>query len=92
MVANLYVNKTASTATTNKQENSNAQMDTTPAPEEDDDQQQQAKRKQSTEKSVKKVKRKRPLDSEVANDVDGNYYRTFSCFFFIEQRETKSIY
>lgn len=73
MVASLYVNKTASTATS-KQDNSNVQMETSAKPEEE---QQQAKRKQSSEKSVKKVKRKRPIDSSPSNDIEGNNHQRF---------------
>ncbi|CAF5194611.1 unnamed protein product, partial [Rotaria magnacalcarata] len=52
MVSNLY----ASNVGASSQGNSNVQMETSTKPEEE----QQAKRKQTTEKSVKKVKRKKP--------------------------------
>jgi hypothetical protein len=70
MVANLYVNKTG--ASSSSQGNSNIQMETSPKPEEE----QQAKRKLSSEKSLKKVKRKRPTESSFTNDIDGiiNYH------------------
>jgi hypothetical protein len=67
MVANLYVNKTGTPSSS--QGNSNIQMETSPKPGEE--QQQQTKRKQSNEKSVKKVKRKRPIESTFTNDIDG---------------------
>ena len=66
MVANLYVNKTGASSSTT-QSNTNVQMDTSPKPEDE----QQTKRKQSTEKSVKKVKRKKPTESTMSNDIDG---------------------
>ena len=36
------------------------------------DEEQQTKRKQSGEKSVKKIKRKKPADSTFTDDVEGN--------------------
>jgi hypothetical protein len=36
------------------------------------EEEQQTKRKQSSEKSMKKVKRKRPTESTFSNDIDGN--------------------
>ncbi|CAF3236168.1 unnamed protein product [Rotaria socialis] len=63
MVSNLY----ASNIGASSQGNSNVQMETSTKPEEE----QQAKRKQTTEKSAKKVKRKRPAESTLTNDVDG---------------------
>ncbi len=64
MVANLYVNKTG--ASSSAQGNTNVQIETSLKPEE-----QSTKRKQSSEKSVKKVKRKRPTESTLSNDVEG---------------------
>ena len=74
MVANLYVNKTG-TSTTTTQENSNVPMDTTSK----DEKEQQTKRKQSGEKSVKKIKRQRPTESSVSNDVEGIKKSRFCC-------------
>ncbi len=62
MVSNLYVNKTGASSS-----NTNVQMETSPKLENE----QQTKRKQSNEKSVKKVKRKKPTESTVSNDIDG---------------------
>jgi hypothetical protein len=66
MVANLYTNNTGPSSSA--QGNSNVQMDTTAK----SDEEQQTKRKQSSEKSVKKIKRKKPADSTFTDDVDGN--------------------
>ena len=68
MVASLYVNKTAPSSSA--QSTTNAQMETSPKPEDE----QQTKRKQSTEKSVKKVKRKKQTESTVSNDIDGRIH------------------
>ncbi|CAF0753439.1 unnamed protein product [Rotaria sordida] len=65
MVANLYVNNIG--ASSSSQKNSNVQMETPTKSEEE----QQTKRKQSNEKSVKQVKRKKPTESTVTNDIDG---------------------
>jgi hypothetical protein len=65
MVANLYVNKTG--ASSSAQGNTNVQIESSVKPEEE----QSTKRKQSSEKSVKKVKRKRPTESTLSNDVEG---------------------
>ncbi|CAF3344919.1 unnamed protein product [Rotaria sp. Silwood1] len=65
MVANLYANNTGASSTS--QGNSNVPMETATKPEEE----QQTKRKQSNEKSLKKVKRKKPGESTVTNDIDG---------------------
>ncbi|CAF2703281.1 unnamed protein product [Rotaria sp. Silwood2] len=65
MVANLYANNTG--ASSSLQGNSLVQMETSTKPEEE----QQAKRKQSNEKSIKKIKRKKPVESADTNDIDG---------------------
>jgi hypothetical protein len=71
MVSNLYVNKTG--ASSSIQNNTNVQMETSPKPEDE----QQTKRKQSTEKLVKRVKRKRPTESTMSNDIDGRIHLFF---------------
>jgi hypothetical protein len=65
MVANLYANNTG--ASSFSQGNSNIQMNISEKSEEE----QQAKRKQSNEKSTKKVKRKKPTESTLTDDIDG---------------------
>jgi hypothetical protein len=65
MVANLYANKTGTASSS--QGNSNIQIETLSKPEEE----QPTKRKQSNEKSLKKVKRQRPTESTLTNDIDG---------------------
>lgn len=67
MVANLYVNKTVASSSS-AQGDANVQMETSPKKPEEE---QQTKRKQSSEKSVKKVKRSRPTESSLGNDIDG---------------------
>ena len=68
MVANLYANNTGTAAAASSlQGNSNVQMGT---PTNRDDE-QQAKRKQSSDKSLKKVKRKKPTESTFTDDIDG---------------------
>ncbi|CAF0748304.1 unnamed protein product [Adineta ricciae] len=62
MVANLYANNTGASSST--PENSTAPMDT--SAKSDD-----TKRKQMSEKPAKKVKRKRPIESPSANDIEG---------------------
>ncbi|CAF0725507.1 unnamed protein product [Adineta ricciae] len=62
MVANLYANNTAASSTT--PENSTTAMDTSAKPDD-------TKRKQTSEKPTKKVKRKRPIESPSANDIEG---------------------
>ncbi|CAF0726991.1 unnamed protein product [Adineta steineri] len=62
MVANLYANNTGTASSL--PENSNNQTES-PTKSED------TKRKHSNEKSVKKVKRKRPTESLDTNDIDG---------------------
>lgn len=68
MVANLYVNKTA--ASTSVQEKSDVPMENSSKPDEE----QPTKRKQSSEKYTKTVKRKRPIESSLSNDIDGKTY------------------
>ncbi len=76
MVANLYVNKTGTSSST--QGSTNVQMETSSKPGDE----QQTKRKQSSEKSMKKVKRKRPTEeSSLSNDIDGRII--FSYFHII---------
>ena len=70
MVSTLYANnsKTSSSALGN----SNTQMDASVKFEEE----QQVKRKQSNERSLKKIKRRKPIESTFANDVDGIHCST----------------
>ena len=65
MVANLYASNTGASSTT--PENSTAPMDTSAKPDD-------TKRKQTSEKPVKKIKRKRPIESPSANDIEGMTY------------------
>ena len=68
MVANLYVNKPGASASV--QEKSDVPLESSSKP----DAEQQTKRKQSSEKFTKKVKRQRPTESSLSNDIDGKIY------------------
>lgn len=65
MVANLYA--TNNGPSTPSKTNTTVEMETSTKAEEE----QQTKRKQSTEKTPKKVKRKRPTESTSPNDIEG---------------------
>jgi len=80
MVSNLYANNTGASSSS-LHGNSNVQIETPMKPEEE----QQAKRKQSSEKSLKKVKRRRPTESTLTDDIDGSIDLSshFNCYFKI---------
>ena len=67
MVANLYATNTQ-TSSSSAHTNYNVPMDISTK----SDDEQQTKRKQSTEKSVKKIKRKKPTEATFNDDIDGN--------------------
>jgi hypothetical protein len=66
MVATLYTN-TSSIPSSASQGNATGQTATT----NQSDEEQQSKRKKTSEKSIRQIKRKKPIESNASNDIDG---------------------